>query len=158
MSNAVDSIAYLEIPVPTHLVLDVYRFISGSSKGQDTSIPVEPGIEAEGQQEWTTELLERMYMESPKQSIQVIMRYLADHPDQWVPSSELVEAVKEVRDKEMKSGSLAGMLGAFGRRCKNRYSMDQWPMENKWSHERGEVIYRMPEWVAEVIRRVSGQN
>lgn len=47
-----------------------------------------------------------------------LLKVLADRPDRWMYSDELARVL------ELSGGSksLAGMLGAFGRRAKHRYS------------------------------------
>jgi hypothetical protein len=52
---------------------------------------------------------------------------------------------------------MAGAVGAFGRRWKNRYhggKDTKWPFEAWWDYERNVMVYRMPKEVADVIKGI----
>ncbi len=52
---------------------------------------------------------------------------------------------------------MAGALGAFGRRWKNRYhggKKTKWPFESWWDYERNMMMYWMPTEVANVIKGI----
>ncbi len=76
-------------------------------------------------EEWSPELLQRMYEESPP-SMRTVLEYLAARPDKWVPYGELNEAITS--EESQRVGELSFQLGPFTTRCRNRYGMG-WPFE-----------------------------
>jgi hypothetical protein len=79
-----------------------------------------------------------------------LMLQMAEHPDEWRYSSEIAA------DLELEHGArgLAGMLGAYGRRAKHRYSGLK-PWQSKWDSSREEMRHMMPAEVAETIRNLA---
>jgi hypothetical protein len=55
------------------------------------------------------------------------------------------------------SAQLAGVVGAFGRRKKNRYGEDDLPFRAVWSAGAGMVVYEMSPAVATVINEARGK-
>lgn len=94
--------------------------------------------------EWSTELIERCFKESPP-AMKAVLRFLADNPDRTMMTVEIAEAV------DRSPAQLRGVLGAFGRRAKNRYGMDTWFFDADWSDEAASVLYRMPAHGARLI-------
>jgi hypothetical protein len=92
------------------------------------------------------DLVTRMYEESHEQHRRLI-DFLADNPDRWFYTSELAEAL----GLEKGARAVGGMLGAFGRRAKNRYG-GLTPWETEWDAGRGEAKHRMTEDVARYLR------
>lgn len=139
----------VQVMVPRSSLTPVYALIAElEAEEKVNGNQQEIKIEDNGQsgEEWTRDLIRRMYEESPPGMIRAL-NHLADCPDLWVTASELTEAIEPGRD----SHRLGGTLGAFGRRVKNRYGMNTWPFEAKWDHEAHHVNYRMPGWVAEQV-------
>lgn len=110
---------FVQIAVPEDRVLDVYAYLLGKKK--------DGGM-------WTSELLERMYLESPKPMQQFLVT-LAKRAGTVHTAEELAAAIGRNRLQ------LAGVLGAYGRRVKNRYGMDQWPFETIYDHSAGMYSY-----------------
>ena len=146
--------SYVQVPVPEHLVPAVYRLIAdhegdhSATGGEEVS---NSGVGAS----WSREELDRMYRESPRKSVQVVLRELATRPGEEVRMRDLLEPVHKASGKKTTRRTLAGAFGAYGRRVKNRYKKT-WPFEAKWNHEHGEMGYTMPEDVAKVIRKAAG--
>lgn len=151
LENNVDLV---EILVPRSLVMDVYGFIAEKSgslthKAQRRSDAAK-ATELSGK--WDASLIKRMYQESDK-NMRAILDYLAARSGETVTALDLVNVLKEVRDdKKATRLTLAGTLGAFGRRVKSRYKRDGWPFEASWSHEEGQNHYRMSGEVASQLR------
>jgi hypothetical protein len=114
---------FVQIAVPEDRVLDVYAFLLGKDQNGAT---------------WTPDLLERMYLESPK-PIQQLLVTLAKRAGTVHTDEELAEAVGRSRTQ------LAGVLGAYGRRVKNRYGMEQWPFETIYDDAAGMYSYVIPD-------------
>ena len=100
---------------------------------------------------WSDELLIRCVRESPE-PMEAFLLHLAANPNRTLTSAEMADAINRT------SKQLAGVLGAFGKRTRNRYAMNTWPFEADWSDEAGGMIYRMPGHIAEVIRQSGGQS
>lgn len=49
--------------------------------------------------------------------------------------------------------TVAGTLGAFGRRLKTRSALESWPFDNRIDHEVGGRVCRMSEETAKPIKR-----
>ena len=97
-----------------------------------------------------------MYRESPD-SMKEVLAVLARRPGETVYATELLAPLGRVRGGEPASRrSLAGTLGALGRRVLNRYGREDWPFEAGWSYERSEMGYRMASEVAQQVLELSG--
>lgn len=145
-----DTPEFLPVPTPREFVGQVYGLLArlmadgGNGVGivEGDSAAVEPGA---GEVALTPDLVRRMYEESldPHRKL---FKYLAKHPDEWIHSDALAKAL------QLGSGnkSLAGMLGAFGRRAKHRYNGLR-PFVSEWDGSAGQVRHRMTAEVAKVV-------
>ena len=124
---------YVYVPVPTDRVKDVFLLLSGQHQEQSSADPD------------LGQVITRIYRESEEQ-FRRLLRFLADRPGVPVSTLEVAEGLDLYRG----TGSLAGMLGAFGRRSTNRYE-GFWPFEKLYNaaEERSELI--MPPEVAAVV-------
>jgi hypothetical protein len=142
---------YVSIPVPVDRVQEVYELL-GRPKGSAGSVsePEEPA----GRKEYKapdTGLVQRAYRESAD-AMRKVFIHLAANPDRVVPMDELAKAVGYTGPSEM-----AGAMGAFGRRWKNRYHGGKdawWPFDSWWDYERNMMVYRMPAAVADAIKSI----
>lgn len=119
---------FVYVPVPAHLVSEVYALLVrlGAAPSGEAEADARPPV-------LDAELVKRMYFESEEHHRQ-LMRYLADHSDRWHYSGDLAEALNLTHGAR----SLAGMLGAFGRRAKHRYG-GQRPWTSDWDPSREEA-------------------
>ncbi len=94
---------------------------------------------------WTESLVKRAYQESADPMRRVLL-FLAKHGGREVTSEEIADAI----DAERGWNTVAGMLGAFGRRSTNRYGRKH-PM---WDVRQGETgtLFKMPPAVADAIK------
>jgi len=92
------------------------------------------------------DLVQRMYSESYEPHKR-LLRLLADHPDEWLYSRQIADGLK----LEHGSKSLAGMLGAFGRRAKHRYH-HLLPWRSEWDPAKEEMRHQMSAEVATWVR------
>jgi len=92
-----------------------------------------------------------MYRESPK-PMKTFLAHLAKHAGQEFTAAEMAKAIERTRNQ------LAGVLGAFGRRCKNRYRWTKWPFFAYWDSDRKALVYRMTPEVAAFIHRHRGRS
>jgi hypothetical protein len=147
------------VPVPRSRLLDVYALLARSAPDEPAN--ARGGIAAIFKREqqgaftvdaviaWPRDLLERAYRESPS-SIKKVLGHLAHHPGERVPITDLAKVVGYKRPQ------LAGALGAFGRRVKNRYGQKTWPFTGQWDAEVYMWFYTMETSEAEVIRSLEG--
>jgi hypothetical protein len=89
-----------------------------------------------------------MVDESPP-AMKDILGALAERRDEWLTAEDLARAIRDKPDAN--SNTVAGTLGAFRRRCRNRYRRADWPFRSHWDHGNGRFLYSMtPEVAAEV--------
>lgn len=156
---------FINVPVPADRVQEVYALLGGEGTstvvGPSGAAVAPPSVaeavwtpqgdaDDDDVQAWTQSMLKRMYGESVG-PMRAALDYLADRGGDEVTSRELAEALglpKGVR-------SLAGMIGAFARRCWNRY--DRYlPWDSRWQPIQGdtvgtETVFCMPFEVAAVL-------
>jgi hypothetical protein len=99
---------------------------------------------------WTEVLVSRAFRESADPMRRVLL-FLAGHGGEEVTPTEIAEAI----DAERGWNTVAGMLGAFGRRSVNRYERPQPMWELRYGPE-GNLL-KMPVAVATVIKRVAAE-
>lgn len=147
----------VNVLVPRAYVPLVRGFLAGlDAHGALEEQPVstsQPAASVEGQEcaadDWTAAKLNRLVRESHSGNMRTILTFLASHPDEWVSTHALAEAIGDGAD----SSTVAGALGAFGRRCYNRYAMDSLPFEGHWDHEHACKMHRMSAKVASDVLR-----
>lgn len=138
------------VPTPPQFVGEVYALLA---RLMGTSPPASPketdNTEADDHHVTTDEtLIRRIYQESHEAHRRLLKR-LATSPGQWVYASELAA------DLELSGGnkSLAGMLGALGRRSNHRYQGKR-AFHSEWDHIKGETKHMMPSAAATVIEKL----
>lgn len=134
-------IEILNVPIPKDRLQEVYELLArrrSSPERESTveSIPVD----------WSESLLARAYRESPP-PMRKILDYLAERPDKLITSEQLAKAISRSR------GQLAGVLGAFGRRWRNRYKQPAWPFSGSWDGEQSMHVYSMDKQTAASIKK-----
>lgn len=104
---------YVYVPVRVDRVDAVLRFL-GELADPQRQVVAESDLER---------TVQRVYLESERQ-FRRLLELLADSPGRPISSTEIADGL------ELPNGpaSLAGMLGAFARRAKNRYA-GFWPFE-----------------------------
>jgi hypothetical protein len=133
----------VNIPVPREHLLKVYGYLADLERRSNGTVDV---VEATDADEWPEDLVKRQFSESPE-SIQRMQRHLAAHSGQEFGTDVLAD----VMGLEFGWNSVAGALGAYGRRVKNRYDRKTWPFVVRWSHADEKYVYSMTPEVAEII-------
>lgn len=136
MPISAGSSPYVYVPVPVGRLEEVFQFLAGLSNGE----PELAHLEA---------LMRRIYRESDEQ-FRRLLHLLADRPNQPLSTEEVAEALALERG----TASLAGMLGAFGRRSNNRYD-GFWPFERLYNPSAEESELTMSEQVAALVRDIA---
>lgn len=157
MSNGSDE--FINVPVPRHLVTQVYEAIARLEAGEpDEPAPAAPTNNGAAQGAAQTnngaaqaaapmqDMVKRMYRESwtPHQRL---MEHLADHPDEWISTREIAKALGLEQDAE----SLAASTAAFDRRAEQRYGGAK-PWETRSAPVYGQVQLRMSQKVATWVK------
>jgi hypothetical protein len=141
-----ESSEFISVAVPRQHVAKVYAYIARLELGTDidsgSGNGTPPGTPNRA-------LVERMFTES-EPAHQVLMGYLANHPGEWLGTREVAEALGLPHGAR----SLAGSLGALGKRAAHRYG-GQKPFESRWSHEDGQSMHRMSQEVSTWIKEIA---
>jgi hypothetical protein len=137
------------IPVPKRHLGAIYTFI-GSLEGIPSAGTTNGAAQSTDEpDEWPREMIERQYRESPE-SMQKFELWLADHPGQEFTTTDMADALKVPHGWN----SIAGMLGAYGNRVRNRYKRTTFPFQSRWNYEGGEQLHSMRAEVAEIIKAI----
>ena len=136
---------YVMMAIPEEFVPAVTRLVEGrqgSTPERILEAPTEQGF-VYG---WDRDMVRRAYRESADK-MRNLLGFLAENPDREVSSYEIAEAI----GAKFGWNTVAGMLGAFGRRCANRYgrSMPMWEFRHD---NQDRILMTMPAKVAEAIQ------
>jgi len=142
---------FVNVPVPPSRVQEVYNLLARSRPTAEatTTTSQNPSAGAKSEPPWDTENAQRFYKESPPH-MKEFLRVLANKAPSTVTTTEA--------GKDLPKGaqSVAGMLGAAGRRSSGRHGRGlPW---RKWyqptdSHG-SETVFEMSEEVAAAIKAV----
>jgi hypothetical protein len=141
----------VNVLVPRAMVTGVYRFIAsqtGDTLEMSTQRAEAPSEPAHIVAEWTPDITVRMVRESPK-AMKDILGALADRAGHEVSTGDLAKAIKYKPNAD--SNTVAGTLGAFGRRVANRYKKNVLPFEGRWDYEQHCKMHKMPMEIAQVV-------
>jgi hypothetical protein len=142
-----DNDEFVNVPVPRQHVTAVYALIvrleSANGPAEAESSNGAPGAAL------TEGLVKRMYGES-WQPHQDLLTHLADHRGEWLTTSEIAEAL----GLPYGAKSLAGSMGAFGRRAHHRYGGLR-PWETEWNPALEQAQHRMSPEVASWVKEVA---
>jgi len=137
----------VNVLVPRRHLSRVYALIGeleGAGSGTTPSPPSASGTAvapANGtNDEWTPSRLRKMVDQSPP-AMKNILKALADRPGEWLSTQELAKAIVDNPNADWMT--VAGTIGAFGRRFRNRYGIDSPPFEKRYDHDVGGKVYRM---------------
>jgi hypothetical protein len=124
---------FVYIPVPVGRVEEVFRLLASLSGGSEESVPD------------MEKVVRRIFLES-EERFRSLLRFLAGHPGQPISTTDTAEALG------LPNGvaSLAGMLGAFARRSKNRYD-GFWPFERLYNPAQDRAELMMEDNLAAIV-------
>ena len=142
-----ESDEYVSLLVPKRHLTRIYAFL-GALDEQEPSSKATREVERNGAGTgWTRELIERQYRESPP-FMKRFQKHLAEHAGQEFSTRDMADAL----GAEKGWNTVAGALGAYGRRVKNRYKQTEFVFTSYWDYARDQAYHSMPEEVAEIIR------
>jgi hypothetical protein len=149
---------YVLMAIPTALVPQVANLIAGFEVRSESPVIDSPAVCASPSPSdgslingWTQDLVRRAFKESAD-PMRKLLLFLADHADEEVTSIDIAEAIEAKRGWN----TVAGMLGALGRRSVNRYDREQAMWESRWGAD-GRGRLKMPAAVAAVIKTVAAE-
>jgi hypothetical protein len=143
---------YVMMAIPAELVPAVSEFLEAQESRSDRVRLAERGGDGAGEpgfvHGWNRATVQRAYRESADQ-MRALLRFLARNSNLEVSAPELADAI------EAKYGwnTVAGMLGAFGRRSFNRYGRSE-PMWEYRYDPQGRILITMPKGPAEAVMEV----
>lgn len=135
---------YVAVPVPEDRVTEVYGLLSVAPKPSEDQVGGEP---ADRGRRWDEAAL-REYLAEASDTIKGLAKYLAERPGQEVTTEEVASELGLPHGWN----SLAGALGAWGRKIGNR-GFDDFPWESWWGTD-GHTRMRMSPEVAEIVRKL----
>lgn len=130
---------FVSVLVPKLHLKQVYGFLA-TLGDEPAKSPSEEG------RPWSPELIRRQFEES-QDTIKRLQKILANKPGERFLTSDLASQLKAHKG----SKTIAGALGAYGRRVANRYDMTSWPFDATWEHAEGQMSYCMRTDVADII-------
>lgn len=139
---SIDTNELVSVLIPRAMLGEIYGLVAQYEDGlQAVDTPSdEPAVALD------EALVRRMFEESQPRHRE-LMQLLAGHPDEWMYTSGIAEAMELPHG----SASAAGMLGAFGRRASHRYGGAK-PWVSEWDPAAYEARHMMISDVAEIIR------
>ncbi|MFL5833961.1 MAG: hypothetical protein ACJ76B_08265 [Solirubrobacterales bacterium] len=145
--------AYVMMAIPAELVPAVSAFLEAQEPAYQMAQAAKNN-EHEGREPgfvhgWDRSTVQRAYRESADR-LRDLLDFLASNPNREVSAPELADAI------EAKYGwnTVAGMLGAFGRRSVNRYGRPE-PMWEYRYDPQGRILITMPEGPAKAVREAA---
>ena len=127
------------IAVPPHLVPAVTDLIAN-----DGALPAGAPTNATLIHGWTEDTLREHYRGS-SEKMRAFLIFLGTHPGEEVTSHAAAQAVGYPD-----WNSIAGMLGAAGRRAKNHFGREHGPWNQRWASD-DQARLKMPREVAEIV-------
>jgi len=142
---------YVLMAIPAQFVPDVAALIAEFDVDGGSPISVQMTGDESMINGWTEELVRQAFRESAD-PMRRVLSFLAEHSGTEVTSDQIAEAIAAERGWN----TVAGMLGAFGRRSVNRYKR-LLPM---WETRQGATgtLFKMPVTVATVIKAAATEE
>ena len=135
---------YVMVAVPAELLPEVTELVERRQADLGNGAADSGGILLHG---WDDPTIRRAYRESGD-NMRKILRFLAQNAGREVDADEIANAI----GARFGWNSVAGMLGAFGRRSANRYGK-RLPMWEQRYDDRDRVWMVMPESIATAIKK-----
>ena len=132
----------VNVLVPRKHLSQVYGLIAqleGAAPSMAAIVDEQPAAHG-ATDEWTPSRLRTM-VEDSGPAMRDILHALATRPGDWLYAQDLAAALKNKPNADW--NTIAGTLGAFGRRVKSRYGLETWPFQGKRDHERHCWVYSM---------------
>jgi len=146
----------VSVMVPRNYLSRVYGLIAelDGAKGTTQNSNSESSLSTDDQDagpavEWTPLRLRKMISQTHSSAMRDILRVLAENAGEWLTSHRLAASIEGKPDADW--NTVAGTLGAFGRRVRNRYGLKTWPFEHRHNHSEKCGTYRMKAEIATLV-------
>ena len=147
------------VMVPKKHLAKVYGFVAGLEAAVPESPSAAPTPPAPQQtvngNEWTPSRVRIAVQQSPP-AMRDILRALAERAGEWLTTHDLARAIRDNPQADWKT--VAGTLGAFGRRISSRYELTSLPFEGTYDHTAGCRVHRMSADVAQSVLDVLNET
>lgn len=144
---------YVLMAIPAQFVPEVAALIAEFDAGGAPVVAAPEGFDGDGAMinGWTEDLVRQAFKESAD-PMRRVLSFLAEHGGSEVTSDQIANAI----DAERGWNTVAGMLGAFGRRSVNRYKRPL-PM---WETRQGAAgtLFKMPPAISTVIKAAAAER
>lgn len=151
----------VNVLVPRKHLSRVYGLIAELDGGTVTpAIPSTPGLAPADRQldEWTPSRIRKMVDQSDT-AMRAILKELATHAGEWRSTADLAAAIgSKANGSKADWNTVAGTMGAFGRRLKNRYALDTKPYERRREAGTGKVFRMSKEIAQQVLQAMKNGN
>ncbi len=144
---------FVSVQVPEERVLEVYGLLANEDSRGPAAGTDEDSV---SEMDWPEDVVLRAARESAE-PMRELLRVLLEAGDDGVTTVEIAEELDLARG----AASVAGMLGAFGRRCANRYKMTKPLWSDEWEElDDGGTTTRLTLWPAyrDALRRFLDRN
>jgi hypothetical protein len=130
----------VQVLIPKQYVVEVYRFVGDLASRKQVANVGTSVVEADDDQaRWLDAKLVKRAWDDSSTAMRIILRYLAEHKGEWVSIADVAHQLAPDADAH----TVAGTLGAFSRRIKNRYGQYRWPFEWKIGENGSGSVYMM---------------
>ncbi len=145
----------VNVLVPRKHLSHVYGLIAqleGAAPSTIATVDEQPAANGTAD-EWTSSRLRTM-VEDSGPAMRDLLKAMASRPEEWLTTQDLAAALTNKPKADW--NTIAGTLGAFGRRVKSRYGLETWPFHCKRDHENHCWIYSMnPEMAKRILSLLS---
>ena len=150
----------VNVLVPRRHLSRVYGLIAELEGGVAPAAPSNPGVTPTDPQldEWTPSRIRKMVDESDT-AMRALLKELATHAGAWRSTEDLAAAIGTGADgRRADWNTVAGTMGAFGRRLKNRYALDTKPYERRREPGAGKMFRMSKEMAQQVLQAMKSGN
>ena len=134
----------VSVMVPKRHLAKVYGLIAKLDGGEAE----QPSPSHGNADEWTPSRIRTAVDQSPP-AMRDILRALAERAGEWLTTHDLAQVIQGNPNADWKT--VAGTLGAFGRRVSSRYGLETLPFEGKYDHGEGCRVHRMSADMARLV-------
>jgi hypothetical protein len=140
MTTAQDSLDVVLVPVPVHLLGEVYRVLGSAmtpppgERDLGTKVNVPPGA-------WSDAMVRRLRSVLHLEGVRALLDSLAEIAPIELPMTEVADRANIPSDR------LRGQLAAFTKLCKKSFDTATWPIGIRYD-DMGKAFYSMSEHIA----------
>lgn len=136
---------YVNVPVPEHLVAQVMAFIVSLTSGTAGAASAAPSDQSEASEDWTQAELRQLW-DASAEPMRIVLQLLAKRAGKPVSGDAIAQAL----GKKERGHTVAGMMGALGRRIKHRHR-GRWPFSARRNAVAMQWEYVMPASVGSLL-------